>query len=381
MSTTTTATSTATEPEVGFDFAARVEELRRHETGDVREVVRRARREQQRWHLEELAATRVLDDRGALDRMPDPTVSTRTAKTNLELARELESLPEIAAAAAAGDLTWDQLQPVVALATPETDAEWAQRGANAAVGDLSRMARRNRVVSAAEAAERHDLRSVFSWHEAETGMSAGRWRLPDVEGVLVDKVLEHMAEQMRPEKGQPWDSLAHRKADALVALARDYADVEPTGRFRFEIVTILTPDGAPPRAEVGGIPLAPETVAALRPQARVRECRVDAETGRTTTVKRPRPALPRDVELHVKRRDLSCRVPGCSETRGLQIHHLNPRCFAGDTDDPAQLANVCPHHHHLLEPHGPYRLVGDANDAVGLRLVHRDEQPRDGPSP
>jgi hypothetical protein len=25
--------------------------------------------------------------------------------------------------------------------------------------------------------------------------------------------------------------------------------------------------------------------------------------------------------------------------------------------------------------------VGDANDAVGLRLVHRDEQPRDGPSP
>jgi hypothetical protein len=25
--------------------------------------------------------------------------------------------------------------------------------------------------------------------------------------------------------------------------------------------------------------------------------------------------------------------------------------------------------------------VGDANDPVGLRLVHRDEQPRDGPSP
>jgi hypothetical protein len=25
--------------------------------------------------------------------------------------------------------------------------------------------------------------------------------------------------------------------------------------------------------------------------------------------------------------------------------------------------------------------VGNANDPVGLRLVHRDEQPRDGPSP
>lgn len=380
MSTTVTITGEATEAE-GFEFAARVEELRHHDTGEVREVLRRARRQQQRWHLEELAATRVLDDRDALGRVPDPTVSARTAKTNRELARELESLPEIAAAAAAGDLTWDQLQPVVELATPETDAEWARRGANAAPSDLNRMARRNRTVSAAEAAERHDLRSVFTWSEPDASMRAGRWRLPDVDGVLVDKVLEHMAERMRPERGQPWDSLAHRKADALVELARTYADAEPTGRFRIEIVNIVMPDAATSGPEVEGIPLAPETVAALRPQAKVRDCHVDPETGRTVTLRRPRPALPRDLELHIKRRDRTCRVPGCTESRGLQIHHLNPRCFAGDTDDPSQLANVCPHHHHLLEPHGPYRLVGDADDPLGLRLVHRDDRPRDGPSP
>jgi hypothetical protein len=35
----------------------------------------------------------------------------------------------------------------------------------------------------------------------------------------------------------------------------------------------------------------------------------------------------------------------------------------------------------MLEPHGPYRLVGDANQPEGLQLVHRDDHPCDGPSP
>jgi hypothetical protein len=360
-------------PAEGVDFAARVEELRHHPIPQVREVLRRARREQQRWHLEELAATRVLDERAALGRVPDPTISARTAKTNLETARALEHLPEIAEAAAAGDLTRDQLQPLTQLATPETDAEWARRGPHAAAGDLDRLVRRTRHVSPGEAEDRHNRRSVVSWREPD-GTARGKWLLPDVEGVIVDKVLDHMAERMRPAPGEKWDTLAHRKADALVELAKLYGQVEPTGRFRIEVVNITSSDpDASPRAEVDGIPIAPETVASLLPEAKVRDCRID-EAGRAITTRRPRPALPRDVELHVRRRDGVCRVPGCTETRSLQIHHLNPLCWHGETTDPSELAEVCPHHHHILEPHGPYRLVGDAEDPVGLRLVHRDDR-------
>jgi hypothetical protein len=360
-------------PAEGVGFAARVEELRHHPIPEVREALRRARREQQRWHLEELAATRVLDERAALGRVPDPTISARTAKTNLETARALEHLPEIAEAAAAGDLTRDQLQPLTQLATPETDAEWARRGPHAAAGDLDRLVRRTRHVSPGEAEDRHNRRSVVSWREPD-GTARGKWLLPDVEGVIVDKVLDHMAERMRPAPGEKWDTLAHRKADALVELAKLYGQVEPTGRFRIEVVNITSSDpDASPRAEVDGIPIAPETVASLLPEAKVRDCRID-EAGRAITTRRPRPALPRDVELHVRRRDGVCRVPGCTETRGLQIHHLNPLCWHGETTDPSELAEVCPHHHHILEPHGPYRLVGDAEDPVGLRLVHRDDR-------
>ncbi len=369
-------TEAAEAADAGFDFRARVDTLRCRSTPALRPYVADLAAEEQRVRLERLAATRVLDDRQALGVVPDPTASASRMKTELGVA--LESLPQVAAAAHAGSLSWDQLAPLTKVATPATDAEWARRGPNVPPVELQRMAHRAQKVTAADAEARRRARAVFTWREQESGMACGRWSLPDVDGVLVDKVLDHMAERMRPAKGMAWDSLAHRKADALVELARTYADAERTGRFRVEIVQITDVRGDT-TCEVEGMALAVDTVAAPRPEAKVRDAVLD-ETG-THTTHRPRTALPVDVEQHVRRRDRVCRVPECGATRGLQIHHCDPVCSHGDTHDPRRLAGVCPAHHQILEPHGPYRLVGDAEDPDGLRLVHRDDCPRDGPSP
>lgn len=362
----------------GYDFGGRVDALRCHSTKVLRAMVAEARREQQRWYLEELAATRVLDDREALDGLPDGSISVRTAKINREVARSLESLPKVAAAAWAGGLSKDQLAPVAEVATPATDAEWAVRGPRTAPIDLQRMARTAKAVTAADAEARRVARFVSSWRDTDQGMVGGRWWLPYVDGVLVEKVLDHMAERMRPAKGMAWDSLAHRKADALVELARTYADIEPTGRFRIEIVEITDRRGEVTR-EAEGIGIAAETVTALRSGAKIREAMLD-RTG-THTTRRTRAELPADVERHVRRRDPHCRIPGCEAARGLQIHHCRPVCDHGDSHDPHELAAVCPPHHRILEPHGPYRLIGDAEAPDGLALVHRDDCPRDGPAP
>jgi hypothetical protein len=363
---------------VGYDFGARVDALRCHSTKALRAAVADARREQQRWYLEELAATRVLDDRHMLDVLPDASVSARTAKTNREVARSLESLPKVAAAAWDGTLSKDQLVPVSEVATPASDAEWARRGQRATPVDLQRQARATRTVSAADTEARRAARYVTSWRDAAQGMVFGRWALPDVDGVLVEKVLDHMAERIRPAKGMAWDSLAHRKADAFVELAHSYADVQPTGRFRVEIVEITDRRGTVTR-DVDGIPVAPETITALRPNAKVREAVLDRAG--THTTRRPRTGFSVDVERHVRRRDPHCRVPGCEATRGLQIHHCRPVCEHGDSQDTSELAAVCPPHHQILEPHGPYQLIGDAEDPQGLTLIHRDDRPRDGPAP
>ena len=366
-------------PDEKYDFSARVDALRCHSIDSLKALLVEARREKQRWWLEELALTRVLDDREALGPFPDATQSARTNKQNVNVARELESLPKLAAAAHAGDISQDQLVPLAELATPETDGEWSQRGKRMSPGDLDRMARMRQKVSAKDAAARREARGVYTWRKTEDGMAGGRWLLPDVDGVLVEKVLDHMAERMRPAKGMRWDSLAHRKADALVELVKRYAEFEPTGKFRIEVVNLHDPNAKSTGPSIEGIPIADETLAALLPNAKVRDC-VPDENGVMRTVRKPRQALPKDIERHIRRRDLSCRC-GCGETRNLDIHHMDPIVNFGESWDVHKLALIASYHHSLFEPHGPYRLIGDAEEPGDLRIVHRDELPRGGPAP
>jgi hypothetical protein len=365
-------------PEVTFDFAARVDELRCYPDEVLRAKLAEVRREQQRWRVEELAVTRVLDDRGALETMPDRTECTRTQREKVEVARALESRPVLAAAAHEGALSWDQLQPLCELSTPESDAEWAQRGRSLAPVELHRKVRQGQVVTMVDAQRRHEAREVRKWRDRIDGMHCGRWRLPEVEGALVDKVFDLMAERRKPAKGEAWDSLAHRLADSLVDLVTNYADVERSSRPVIEVVEIVDPRRAP-GAEIDGSPIAPETLSALKLDATVRRCVVD-DTGCARTITKPRKALPKDVERHVRRRDHTCRVPGCEATKNLQIHHTDPICDFGDTHLVHKLAAVCPAHHRLLIPHGRWRLVGDAEQPEVLQL-ERATCARDGPSP
>jgi hypothetical protein len=125
-----------------FDLGAHLDDLRSRPTGWLR--ARRAEliRERRRLRVEELAVTRVLDERGSLDpgTAERDGVSERTVRETVETARALETLPEIAAAAWEGDLSSEQLGPVVQLADHDSDAEWAERAPRVAPADLSRIA-------------------------------------------------------------------------------------------------------------------------------------------------------------------------------------------------------------------------------------------------
>jgi len=355
-----------------------VDGFRCHETSWVRTRRDEVRREQRRLKVEELALTRVLDEREALDPMSDASVPASTAKATVEVARALESRPALVEAAAEGALSFEQLEPLSRIATPETDREWARRGRNCTPFDLQKLARRARKLTAQDAERRYQSRELRMWREPEFGMVAGRFRLPDLDGILVERVLEHMAEQMRPTKGQRWEPLERRYADGLVELCTNYADIEPTGKFKFTIVTHVREDGT---ADCDGMEITPETVHAIAADAMHKTRREDRHgVERTTT--RARRALPADVERHVRERDPHCRVPGCDHTRRLQAHHLVP-CCRGGHDGIDNLAMVCPYHHRLLVPHGPWHLVGNPEEIDGLRLVHKDEliDARAGPSP
>ncbi len=263
---------------------------------------------------------------------------------------------------------------MVEVATPATDAEWAQRAPNTAPADLLRQARAAKTVTPEDAAARRDARELRCWTEPEAGMVAGRFRLPDVDGVLVKRVLEEMAGRMRPAKGQAWARLEHRMADSLVDLCQTYADVTPTRRSRPLIVTHVTGQSA----EVDGIPLALETVDAMRDDARVVEQHDDVVIDHGPG----RGAIPAQLARIVEHRDPHCRYPGCERTRGLQRHHLTPVAWDGTTSRKT-LARLCPEHHHRMEPHGTERLIGDPDHPDGLWLMRLDTHAdaRAGPAP
>jgi hypothetical protein len=112
-----------------FDVVDHLDELRSWPTDRLVAHHECLVREQRPLQLEDLDVLRVLDERGQID----PTVgrdgeSARTVREKLETARALESLPAVAAAAHAGDLSGEQLPSVVKLADEESDAEWGAAG-------------------------------------------------------------------------------------------------------------------------------------------------------------------------------------------------------------------------------------------------------------
>lgn len=358
----------------GFDVGERLNELRCRSTEWLRARDSELEGQQRRLRVEQLAVRRVLDERGATDLAEDALLSRhgespRTARQSLDVSRALESLPAIAAVAHAGRLSWDQLKPIVDLATPATDAEWAQRAPGYSPADLERLARRQRRVTDEEAAGRRDARELKWWWERDTGMLGLRGRLPDVDGAIVRGVLERMTERMKPPKGEAWDTLAHRAADALVDLCKSYADATP-GRTRSHITFQVPPDGP---AEIDGVPIAESTLAELVDDAtisiaviepyRLRRARTDTDD------------IPVEVERFVRARDQHCRVGTCDRTQALELHHLHPRSQGG-RHDPDNVVLACPTHHRMLVPNGPWVLHGDPGEPDGLRLVDGDELAR-----
>ena len=171
----------------GFDYAGLLDELRCHTTGWLEARRGWLVREQRRLHVEELAVLRVLDERGRVDdslAAKDGT-STRDVRRKRATARNLERQPNVANAAARGDLSGEQLDRVSDLVDPDdpaSDEHWAEEGPQWSPQDLADELRRKRTPTPEEAAARRGC--IASGGNATPGCSTaatpsptstGRW--------------------------------------------------------------------------------------------------------------------------------------------------------------------------------------------------------------
>lgn len=208
-------------------------------------------------------------------------------REKLETARALESLPTIAAAAYAGDLSDDQLGSVVKLADESSDAEWARRAVNTAPTDLARLARTQLKPTLEEGRARYEARSLRMWWTPDKGMLQLHGQLPDVMGAKFEAMFQRLAERAKPAKGLPWASFEHRAADALVGMCDAVEIAEqietPTLASRPLFVVQVSKSGS---AEIAGIPLPDAIVEQLRANASIEPVLVDDDGVPITVAKR-----------------------------------------------------------------------------------------------
>lgn len=92
-------------------------------------------------------------------------------------------------------------------------------------------------------------------------------------------------------------------------------------------------------------------------------------------VGRTQRTIPDRTRRVVEHRDRKCRVPWCTQTRWLQVHHVIHHEHGGPTDT-SNLIALCPadhrrHHRGLLG------ITGNADQPNGLTFTNRDGQPMD----
>src|SRR5262249_44274200 len=148
-------------------------------------------------------------------------------------------------------------------------------------------------------------------------------------GAKYEATVNHLAEQLRPAKGQPWEPWNRRAADALILMCDAVAvaeQLETPMAAPSPLLVVEVPEHGP--AEICGIPLPDTMVETLRASASVEPVPVDDEGVPAEVGKRARSLSPK-LQRAVLLRDAHCRCGHCDLRFGLQVHHLRPRSWGG----------------------------------------------------
>jgi hypothetical protein len=292
-------------------------------------------------------------------------VSDATARAYAQVASHLSDLPHLAAGLSEGRLNLDQVRVVLAVASPESDAEWAEAAGALSFKDLEALVRSKELPT--EASDRGDEeRRSLRFNPARRTLVA---QLPSVSYAEVRAVLEARVKAMGSDGETPLDQ---RLADALVSLLTSSGAANgAAGSTRAPLVVahvpfeVLRDPGStlPGELERAGL-ISADVVRRLVCDGEVIVA-LDDEAGHTLYEGRARRDPSATQRREVWRRDRHCIFPGCAHVLFTDCHHLEEWSMGGTTDL-GNLALLCTHHHHLIHTR-LWSMSGDAN--VEVRFV------------
>jgi hypothetical protein len=273
-------------------------------------------------------------------------ISIAQARRWIETARLLRDLPHLAELYESGSLSYEKLEAIARVATPETDESLAEAAPTMSVGAIRKLAAKlDRVKDPEQALAAGRLR--YRWGRN------GRFRfsgdLPAAEGDLFAKAIEREMDTMPRVPDEERPSYDQRAADALVNLASariaDDADADRATVVVHADLSVLTDGEGVAESEFGSI-LHPDVVRRLACDCRMQVTAHD-HNGRSLGVGRTQRTAPPWLMRQLKKRDVCCSFPGCTNRRFTEGHHVTfwPDGGRTDLDD---MSLLCRYHHKLV---------------------------------
>jgi hypothetical protein len=326
-------------------------------------------------------------------------MSLRTAVEHLRIAHALQGLPRIAAAFAAGRVSYSKVRAITRIAggdnatltrlAAEIDAGESDLS-HTAVADpataeqvlltLALSGTASHVETVVQAARRRHTppsnlaaRRSVSWRWDKDGSLILRARFTPDEGAALIAAIEALVPPSTPvahpvppspedldrraleqEPGPAADRVAARRADALLALVNGRTDTgEAVERGNAQVIVHF--DASTGAARLQGGPEVPASTAErLACDARVQALLDDRTNNRMYFGRNRRLATPAQIAALAVRDGDGCQFPGCTHTRHLHAHHVVAWWFGGRTDID-NLILACSFHHQLIHDHG-YRI-------------------------
>ncbi len=303
-----------------------------------------------------------------------------TAREKMRVAHALKELPEISEEFRNGRVSYSKVRAMTRVATPKNEEYLLMIARHGTAIHVERLVRNYRKVKRIEALDlentRHAQRELH-WYTDDEGYWVIRGRLTSEQGALVQKVLEQaMEEDFREQRNIPAGisaeisaaeavdeihphphPVALRRADALVRMAQGYSGHESTSsgdRFTVHVHTdmeALRADGMHGQAEVeDGVPISAETARRVSCDAGVVHWLDNADCEPLSIGRKSR-TIPPAIRRALRRRDGSCRFPGCTNTHFVDAHHIRHWADGGETGM-ENLVLLCRHHHRLVHEGG-----------------------------
>jgi hypothetical protein len=286
-------------------------------------------------------------------------LSAERANGYASLAGKLADLPHLSAAYAAGQLSIDQLKPLVRVADDTSDEIFASEGPGWSERQCRTVAARVSKLSTKDANEARAQRHLrLRWEDAWLSI---RGRLYGEAGAVVQEALTRLATQAPKDPDGKFEPLDLRLADALEQLSSQYlASEDEAGADVSTVVCHIdaaTLAGLEGEAELDGDHrIAAESARRLLCDANF-QIVVENQKGEIVGLGRKSRVVPRWLRRQLHRRDGGCRWPGCPRHTWVDRHHIQHWSNGGRTD-PDNLLELCRYHHRVLHE-GRWSITGD----------------------